>query len=213
MQLSALQARCRTRFRDPNQNIVTDTEWTDYLNDAYRDVIAASPHWPFLETVNCSALVVAANTRSVALPTDVTRVLAVRNATDGFPMRPLLSGTKQHLYLDPEQNMTGVPEWYRVIAGRIEVWPLPTTPTTLHVEYPAPPSLLAGASDEPVFPEQYHHILVEGALQRAYLDDGNLEQAAVHADQYGSILGNMLLDLVGTAQEDSYPTIVDDWYV
>lgn len=211
MQLSDLQARCRTRFRDPNQNIVTDAEWTSYLNDAYRAVIAASPFWPFLEVVSCAALVVSAGTRGIALPTDVTRVTAVRNATDNIPMVPL-SGTTEHIRIDPEQSTTGVPEFYRIYAGRIEVWPIPNSDTTLHVEYPAPPAMLSGASDEPVFPEQYHNLLVEGALYRAYVDDGNLEQASVHEAQYAGILGAMLFDLLGTAREDSYPTIVDNWY-
>lgn len=105
MDLTTLQARCRTRFRDADQDVVTNEEWTGYLNDAYRDVLGAEPYWPFLDS--------------------------------------------------------------------------------------STPADLSAGSDTPTFDSRWHNILVEGALNRAYLDDGNAEQAALHAAEFGRQLAEM----------------------
>jgi hypothetical protein len=123
-----------------------------------------------------------------------------------------IDGATNHIKAFPEQNESGVPELYRIYAGRIEVYPLPETNTVLHIEYPAPPALLANATDEPVFPEQYHSMLIEGALARAYVDDGNAAQAEIHLGQFASMLEAMRFDLLGAGRHDRYPTIVDTWW-
>lgn len=110
MNLTALQARCKLRFRDPNNDIVADADWTGYLNDAYRDVIGAEPYWPFLDS--------------------------------------------------------------------------------------STPADLAAGSDSPTFDSRWHNILVEGALYRAYLDDGAADQANVHKTEFTTQLEEMKADLL-----------------
>lgn len=105
MDLTTLQTRCRTRFHDASQNVVTNAEWLGYLNDAYRDVLGAEPYWPFLDS---------------SVPVD------------------LVSG-----------------------------------------------------GDSPVFDSRWHNILVEGAIYRAYLDDGNDAQAQVHKAEFATQLADM----------------------
>lgn len=208
MDVATLTARLKTRFRDPNENVITSAEWLSYLNDAYRDVQAYSNLWSWLEVDGTAAVTVPAATRSVALPADVTRVTAVHNTTDDVLMAQF-DGRTAHFKFDPEQNVSGVPEFYRLYAGKIQVYPLPTQNTVLHIEYPAPVADLT--TGEPAFPEQYHTMLVEGALARAYLDDGASEQAAAHQSAFLMMLERMLsADLA--SRHDTHATIVDTWW-
>lgn len=206
MDRTALETRCRTRFRDPDQAVVTNTEWDDFLNDAYRDVIAASPLWPFLEQRN-SAFSATAATRTTSLPTDCYRVLAVYNQTDHIVLNQI-DGRDMAFRLYPNQDETGPPIHFRIRGQHIEWYPLPEVTTTVVLDYIATPALLAAGGDEPVFPEQYHNILVEGALARAYEDDGNLEQSAVHQGRFETILAGMMADLLNDRSPYSH-TIID----
>jgi len=82
----------------------------------------------------------------------------------------------------------------------------------LQVEYFAgPANLLVSGSDVPVFPSQYHRLLVEGALARAYLDDGNDKWSTMHFDREAKLLAGMVNDLLGPRQQ-RFSQIVDDWY-
>lgn len=210
MDLTTLQTRCKTRFRDTACDIYNNAAWTGYLNDSYADVVAASPYWPFLQTNGCAAVTVLSGTRSIALPTDVTRVLAVRNNTDDVVMRSY-EGRDQHFVDDPAQDLVGVPRAYRLFGSTIQVFPLPSANTVLAIEYPAPPTELTANSDEPLFPEQYHRILVEGALSRAYEDDGQMDQAASAKQRYDAMLAGMKVDLLASRTSRNRQ-IVDDWF-
>lgn len=211
MNLTALQARCAERFRDPTNKIVTATQWKSYLNEAYHDVVNASPFWEFKEVVSNGSLTVNAGSQYVALPTDAVRVLAVRNATDDVVLHQL-DGRRAHLDAYPDGDDTGVPTYYRVFAGRIYVFPTPEANTVLDIETMSPPVDLSSGSDEPVFPEPFHSMLIEGALARAHADDGDFNRQASCQAAFDGTLSRMLSDLLGTAREDHYPAIIDDWF-
>lgn len=206
-----MQARCATRFRDVGAAVVSPTEWLAYLNDAYTDVVAASPFWPFLETRNTSAVTVLANTRSIALPTNVTRVTAARNTRDNVKLEQL-DGKAQHLLWDPTQAQTGIPVLYRVLGTKFELYPMPSADTIIELEYPLPPALLVSAGDIPVFPSQYHRALVEGALCLAYADDGAVDQTQLHQARFDAILSRMMNDLLGADRHERAAGIADDWW-
>lgn len=210
MDLTALQTRCRTRFRDANQAIVTNAEWLAYLNDAYQDVQAADPHWPWMET-RSSSVSVTANARSATLPTGAIGVTAVRSLTDKIKLEPL-DGTAEHIRAFPDVAGTpGIPRLYRVFGRTLEVYPVPAVTTTLEVEYNVGATELASGTDEPAFKPQYHRILVEGALVRAYIDDGAPDQAALHQAAFDSLLADLRYAELGTRTEH-FPAIVDSWY-
>lgn len=211
MDAAALKARCASRFRDENHNIVTAVEWLAYLNDAYTDIVAASPFWTFLETRSEAAVTVLANTRSIPLPADVTRVTAVRNVTNAGKLDQI-DGRVGQLMFDPEQDDTGIPYLYRLQGVNIEVYPRPTANTVLALEYPLPPPLLVEDTDTPVFPYQFHPALVEGALEKAYTDDGAADQAALHATALATILGRMEVNLLGPNRQERAAGIVDSWW-
>lgn len=211
MNLNALRDRCESRFGDTTNRIITDTEWLDYLNDAYMEVVAAEPNWPFLET-RTTNLVVTAGTGEVALPTDVWRVTAVYNATDGIPLAPIPGQAQFRSYFPSPSSNPGIPLWYRLRGSTLEVYPYASAATTLHVDHPAPPAALNAGGDEPAFPEHHHRLLVVGALAKAYEDypDKDVPNApALYEARFQRGIEKMRVELL-LPRHDGYPTIVDD---
>ena len=70
---------------------------------------------------------------------------------------------------------------YRDVLGAEPYWPFLDAST---------PADLA-AADSPTFDSRWHHILIEGAMYRAYLDDGNAEQAGLHKAAFDTMLDSM----------------------
>lgn len=208
MNLTALETQCRDRFRDTGQIIYTNADWDNYLNDAYRDVSAAQPYWPYMEQQ--ASLVVVAATSGIALPTDVFHVTAVYNSTDKYLLEPLPGRSEyREEYPDPGAS-SGTPAHYRLRGGFLEVYPRPTVNTTLLVDHFAPPAALAAGGDEPAFPEQFHPILVSGALAYAYEDDGNAAQAAIHWARYAARLAAMERTLLAV-RTSRFEQLADEW--
>lgn len=198
--------RAEARFGDSANAVYSADEWLAYLNEAQSEVFSATALWPFFETLNTS-LSITGGTGTVALPTDVTRVSSVYNATDEFALVPIPGQSQvKHWFPDPESSL-GTPQWYRVYAGKIEVYPWPSVTTEIDVEHPVAPADIA-AGTEPVFPEQYHRILILGALAHAYQDDENLAMARSYQDRFDRMLAGMISDLLSPKQE-GYPEIVD----
>lgn len=207
MILSALVTRCASRYRDLGSAVVNTAGWENYLNDAYADVIAASPLWPFLNSSFDAVL--AAGQSSVELPPDVFRVSAAFNATDDILLTPI-TDTSSFLDRFPNPNEDrGVPEFYRMQGTFLQVYPWPAVPTAIALEVYSPPAPLTSA-DEPAFPEQYHRMLVAAALAYAYEDDGNLKQSQAHGATFARLLGDMKNDLM-SPRTPKYPTILDDF--
>lgn len=207
MDVATMTTRLKTRFRDTAGSVVSDPAWLGYLNDAYADVNGTLPWWPWMES-HSTDLSIAASGTSVALPANASRVTNVWNKTEQVQMVPL-EGRSTYRNLYPFADEVGTPTHYRIFGATLEVFPLPTATTLFRVDYFAPPAELVTA--EPVFPSQYHRILIEGAMARAYEDDGNPEQAGIHHEHYNAILAGMVLDLGSGDRQDRYPGITDTW--
>lgn len=205
-----LVTRCSSRYRDTTNRLVTAAEWADYINDAYTSVVAASPLWPFLETRD-ESLSVAAGAASVSLPTDGWRVSAVYNATDKIRMRQLDGRSDYRDWFPDPAGSLGTPEFYRLRSNVLEVYPRPAVTTEIDVDVFVPPAELTAGAQEPVFPEQYHRILVYGALALAYEDDDNLPRMQAAQARRDQLLADMLRDLLGP-RTDSYPGILDNFF-
>lgn len=204
-----MRTRCAVRFQDAAMDVVADSEWKDYLNTRYRRALGSSPDWPW-KRVHKTNLTISANARSATLPTGSWRVESVVDFTNFTPLRPL-DGTTAPALIDPAEDASGAPTWYRVYGNAIEVWPKPDTNITLHVDILINAVDLSADGDFPVFPPEYHDLLVEGALADAYLDDGQPQSAQPHEASYMAILKDMQTDLLGPDQE-SYPVPTDTWY-
>lgn len=213
MNLATLRTRCKTRFRDANNDILQDSDWNAYINDVYDDVINDSPWWPFFKATNRNVTYpaqAASINLATALGTDVWRVNEILDLTDRYPLAPLHGGNMVYGAYPYADQQFGSPIHYRVYGQTLEVYPRPLSAVTLSIEYMAPPPDLVADGDVPVFPEQYHRVLVFGALALAYEDDGNIPQAQAHTKRAEDILEDMKTDLLST-QFENYPMIVDVW--
>ena len=210
MNLAQLRARCKSRFRDLNNSVYTDQEWTAYLNEAYDDITNDSPWWPFMQAKN-TAVNYPAQAASIPLPgTDTWRVIEILDATDRYPLAPLFGGSAVFAAYPYADTTFGNPLHYRLFNNTLEVYPRPLVAITLNIEYMTPPLDLAADTDVPVFPAQYHLAIVSGALARAYEDDGNGQQSQIHWARLDEIVDDMKSDLLGARQE-TYPIIQDVW--
>lgn len=209
MDLATLRDRAEARFRDPSNRIVSTAEWASYLNEAYRDVVIANPYWPFLEQKN-EAFIYTAEAAQVNLPADVWKVRSVFNVTDELPLVQL-DGSTSHIDAYPfADEFFDTPTHYRIYGRTIEIYPRPAVNTTLRIDFAGTVAELSLTTDEPVFAEHWHHILIEGALARAYEDDGNYTAADRQWDKFGAMIESMKDDLLSTRGE-RYPTIADTW--
>lgn len=201
----AIRTYAALRFRDPTNVIVQDTDWKSYVNSVYGNVLIKMPYAPWNE--GSSTVVVTAGSRSVTLPTDVWRVSAVYDQTDQFPM-VALEGRQQVFQEYPQQTEVGQPMHYRIFDNKLEVYPLPQVDTTFLIEYFVQPADMVGDGDIPVFPSQYHDMLVVGAVAMAYRDDGNTQQAQVYDAEYNDMLKALMIE-AGQPRQDRYYEIVD----
>jgi len=205
--LGVIRSRCKARFRDLSGVLVTDATWNGHINEGIREMIASSPHWPFLEgTAN---LTITPPSNSVNLPVDVWKVLAVHNVTDEYAMDEMVGRRSRFDQYPATTLIQGYPEEYRLLGRQLQVLPFPTVATTVTVEYSVSPADLALDGDLPVFPAQYHQALVYYALSCALEDD---EKRADHfSRRFIATLDKMRADLL-SARGDSYPSINDNFF-
>lgn len=206
MLTSAIRDRAEARFGDSNNAIYTEAQWLDYINARYFAIWAAHPDWPFKQAhVTVS---VTAGQRGATLGSGAWRVQAVVDTTNDNVLTPI-SRWQQVNEMAPDDSDEGPPECYQVYGNTIEVWPKPDATVSLKVDALIEVTALA-AGDEPTLPEQYQHLLTEGALADAYTDDGNLEQAQAHEARYAALLSAMMMELLGN-REEGYTQIIDTW--
>jgi hypothetical protein len=206
MLTSAIRDRAEARFGDSNNQVYTAQEWLDYINGRYYAIWAAHQDWPFKQAH--ATVTVLANTRGISLGTGVWRVQSVVDTTNDNVLIPI-SRWQQINEMAPNDEDSGLPECYQVYGSTIELWPKPDRDAAIKIDAMIGVTALA-AGDTPVFPEQYHEALIEGALADAYLDDGNYEQFQAHEARYQAFLAGMMADLLG-AREEGYTQIIDTW--
>lgn len=205
MQFSVIRTYAASRFRDVGLVVVADADWKNYVNSVYGNVLMTLPYAPWNE--QSTTLTFAPSTRSMALPTDAWRVTAVWDQTNQFPLVPL-EGRMQVFNEYPQQTEIGMAMHYRVFDNLLEVYPLPQSSTIYVVEYFKMPADMAADADLPVFPEQYHDMLVAGAVAMAYRDDGNAQAASGYEAEYQSMLKALQLEM-GQPRQDRFYEITD----
>jgi hypothetical protein len=183
-----LGVRAAARFKDPSNNVVTAAQWLSYCNEAYSDVNAFSPLWPWLETSEQTISFTAGN-REASLPTDVVGVNWAYDTTDDYRLIDQM-GRGDFFHQDHLRSETGQPVTYRVYGAKMQLNPTPSVNTTVVAECIMQPVDLAGG-DSPVFPSSFHNILIDDMLAAAYLDDGNPNLAEAHAKRFNDGLERM----------------------
>jgi hypothetical protein len=200
--LLQMQTRAALRFRDPANALITAATWTDHLNAAY-DEYSGATRWPFLLT-----------TGSFAVPPGGHRISVGSNVASGIKdVYDLVSGGDEPRMLLPvpdgmpwkervflEWRVSGVPLFWEIQGANLYVLPAVTVNTTLEVNYYTDVTPLAAGTDVPVFPARYHEALVEGALGRAYQDDGNAEASKLAYGQFSRLVKQAMAELETVGQ-------------
>lgn len=181
--------RAALRFRDVGGVVVDAAGWLGYLNATYNDINTKTPLWPWLESSE-QTVTVLANTRAIALPTDIWTLNWAYDLTDDYRLIPQ-EGRGDQWHQDHLRSETGQPVTYRVRSNTIEVFPQPTTDTVLKLEGVFAPAALTGGQS-PIFGQQWDEVLIEGMLAKAYHDDGNAQWAASHQAIFDRKLADMV---------------------
>lgn len=138
---SQLATRCAVRFKDENNAVVSASAWLSYLNEAYNQVNAESPWWPWLETSE-QTLSFTANNRVANLPTDVLTVNWAYNVTDDFRLIDQM-GRGDFFHQDHIRSEIGQPVTYRLRGSTMELNAAPSQNTTVVAECNLMPTALA----------------------------------------------------------------------
>lgn len=171
-----------------------------WVNKRYRRVNASQP-WTFLET-----------TASGAPPLTISDLRAVLSVVDTIAEEPIyFEDVRTILENDPNLETTGSAAYWYIEGSTIAVWPVSTD--AISVRYlNRPADLTTGQS--PVWPSEYHYILVEGAVADAYRNTDNFEAAGTIEQEIANDVASMGEDLLVTNYDtprDMLMTGSTDW--
>ena len=141
------------------------------------------------------AYVTVANTATLTLPDDFSRFISLRNTTDDDLLAPIALRD-----FDDSPASSGKPLYYVIVGSQISLYPTPDAAYNLTLRFYRGPTEMENEGDEPDLPEQYHHLLVEFALMRAFAREDDYEAAGYWREQFEADL----MKLRGETQHDSF---------
>lgn len=163
-----------------------------WLNQAYREILNLHA-WPFLQSTATGVT----DDGFVSVP-DLRRIRFVQDVSES-PARKLNRVSLDDLANDGEDlTETGDPDWYYVDNGNI----VRTFPSggTIKVYYIKRVDPLSG-TDTPVFDEEYHNLIVDKAMIKAYIDNDNFEAAAALREEFNAQVAAMAEDYLLDSRE------------
>lgn len=167
----------------------------DAVNNAVRHINTHSFEWPFNHVTQEETLI--PGTVRYFQPRDVKTVdydsfRIKRNNTFGNETRRLsLISYEEYLdrYVDAEYNdnesQRGIPQYvFRTPSQEYGVYPPPKEAYEIVYEYYRQPVDMIYHYDVPTLPEQFRHVIVEGAMHFAYFFRGNTQDATLHFQKF-----------------------------
>lgn len=175
MNLSAIQSRVRTVIRDSTAAFISNTEITEWANEAQLDLAA---RLRILQEADTQADLTE-GTNTIALPSTFFEVITLRIGTDDVEF---VGDNVWNSYSDgaatPNHTLA------RIFGGNIELYPTPTSGFEYTLRYYRKPATLSGDSDIPEIPEHLHIKLVHYARAMALMAMGEINQAEVYFSLY-----------------------------
>lgn len=167
-----------------------------WLNQAYREILNLHS-WSFLNATATGA----AGAGSVNVP-DLRKILFVADASSGSnPGRPLKRVSIEDLAAEgADLALTGTPEWYWVEGTTIYGYPFGGTIAVRYIKRVDPMT----GTDTPVFDEEYHNLIVDRAMIKAYIDSDNFEAANALRAEVNLALAAMAEDYLLVSREVQY---------
>jgi hypothetical protein len=154
-----------------------------WLNQAYQEILSAQA-WPFLQALATGA----SGTGSVTIP-DLRKILAVADVENGNPLRRV---SLVDLVAEGEDVTTpGTPTNYWTANGNlVTAFPLGGTISVAYIKRVSPMS----GTDTPLFDAQYHDLIIDRAMVKAYKDSDNFEAAAALMEEFNRGVSSMAED-------------------
>lgn len=204
--VAALADQLAVRFRDPNKEIISCTQWYEYINQAWGEIQQTTSQWPWNKDYDDITVTVAANQQQGCLDAS-GEVLEVRSVLDATNNRPLRQSEGNGAFRQFEGNSatatTASPSYYRMKGNEIELYPTPSQAITLTVRAVKWSGTLAYNASPPL-PAAWHNVLLNGAIALAHLDDGNIDAYKVNDDRFQTGIRNLLGSFLN-GQGEKYP--------
>ncbi len=171
-----------------------------WIDAAYFRVINAAK-WPFRQ--ESATFTIPANSNEVALPADFLSMFNVTTTVSGNKFANQLGWMEfQDLTMYLASSGPGTPRHYAIFKNRrLFVAPTPTENVETTVYYDKSIGGLTSDGSEPVFPEQYHRIIVEGALAIGYGAFDQKDEQTAHREEFDRLLEQMITDLTTVADD------------
>lgn len=171
-------ARGTDNLSEDGPGVVRAERW---LNQAYREICNLHP-WPFLHATTSGT------GGEVSIP-DVRRIIYVTDV-EGNYLQP--TTIEQLVNSDGVTNLstTGTPDYWYLDNTILKTFPVGDSINVRYIKRVGP---LTG-TDVPLFDEEYHTLIVDRAMIKAYQDSDNFEAAAALREEFNSEVQAMVED-------------------
>jgi hypothetical protein len=175
----------------------------DSINTAIRQINQVAFEWPFNhvsqeDTLTAGTVRYSLPSNTKAVDYDTFRIK--RDNILGNETRKLqIIMYEEYLerYVDAEYDTATTsirqfPQYvFRTPNQQYGVYPAPDKAYTLVYEYYSLPTDLSSSTDVPTIPEQFQHIIVDGAMYYTYTFRGNTQDATLHQQKFEEGIKNM----------------------
>ena len=193
-----LYARGTDYLSEDAQGVIRAERW---LNQGYREILNLQA-WTFLRTTATGT----EGAGFVAVP-DLRRVRFVVNVDGGHEWVLQRTSMEDLTQSESDLTLTGTPELYYIEGGQIKAYPVGGTIKAYYLKRVPPMT----GTDEPIFDEEYHPLIVDRAMMKAYADSDNFEALAALKLEFDAGVSAMAEDYTLETREVSYlePTGMD----
>lgn len=160
-----------------------------WLNDALWK-IARRVRIPQLQST--STIAVVAGTASYALPTDLVRLVSLRNTTDADPLTDIAINA-----VDDLPAARGKPTSFAVYGAQMLLYPTPDRVYPLELRYEKDSVEMSSDSDVPQLPDAYSDALVTYARARLFRAEDDLQASSTYMGEFNQALLDVRVELHG----------------
>ena len=190
MNVAEIKTRVKRQFGDESAVQLTDADIVRWINDAQREIARTNDE--VLETIATAG--VTAGTLDYALPSDLLRLRSVRFGNRKIEGLSLQEANDKIVNVEnPTAYQQGVPQYFWVYAGRINLYPVPsaTDIDDLKLYYTRLPADVAVDADVPELHLKYHLAIVQYVLQQAYEMDEDWAASGNKSSQFVDNLNSL----------------------
>jgi hypothetical protein len=152
-----------------------------------------------------------AGAQTLNVPADYARLISLTRAsvsdTETDPLQPFDARTYDEYY---NSSITGTPYGYTISGSQILLIPKLDTATNFYIRFWKLPATITTSVD-PEIPADYHSLLVDYALHRAYLSQHDRQMATYHRTLYDNALAELQGQVHGDHQDGPLVT-PGTWY-